>query len=352
MARQDNGRDESADGGRTAGGLQQTVTDSLEADARLLADRYELPSEAVLGILARIRRALTDVRGGNPAWAKETFLEAVETLGAEQALDLFEREDLEALLGRVSAMVRLSLNLLSPLGMLICSREALIIRTETAISDLESNRGRLVEEGLGWNCARPDFHDRLLMHLYPIRPYWLATYPTEDLRRLTADQVHRTRGAPPSFGDPSISEHEMAMPGSLVSESDDLAGTVVSVGGVAFAWLSRRDAAQVEAARAKLLDLKIDVLRHLVRALRQGDASGLWPGCLKLLTEALTASEVQFLLRMDVRLTKVGVLADEQSNASNLPGGGDGGCRSVASSTCFSLLAIVRKNSRSASWTR
>lgn len=63
--------------------------------------------------------------------------------------------------------------------------------------------------------------------------------------------------------------------------------------------LSADDAARLEAGRAKLFHLKISILEQLVHALRSGTAANLWDHCLPLLTEALTADDVGFYLRID-----------------------------------------------------
>jgi hypothetical protein len=63
--------------------------------------------------------------------------------------------------------------------------------------------------------------------------------------------------------------------------------------------LEEQDAARLEAGRAAFLDLEISVLRALANALRDRDAVSLWPLCLNVLNEALSADEATFYFRMD-----------------------------------------------------
>jgi hypothetical protein len=325
MARHDEEPEVPSRTSHTVGTPAHVVAAALDLDARDVADRYGFAPPTLLGILTGIERSLAEIGAADATTAKSIFVEADDALGPRRDLDLFRwfrQEDVEAWDRYVNASARLVLGLFSPLGMPICSRESLIVRTEAAVRDLESDSERQIKEGLGLDRRQPDFHDRLLMHVYPIRPYWLTTYPVDDLRPLTADQVHPTRQSFLDALEPSASAQGAAMPPARSPEAADQGEAGVDVGSVKFAWLSPSDAARLADVRANLLDLKIDILHHLVRTLRTGDATAVWSGCLKLLTEALTASDVQFLLRMDHRLSQAGVLAEERSNAAAVPGRG------------------------------
>lgn len=55
----------------------------------------------------------------------------------------------------------------------------------------------------------------------------------------------------------------------------------------------------LERTRPRIFDLKIAVLRRLLRSLRGRGVGNLWEDCLRLLTESLTATEAEYFLRID-----------------------------------------------------
>src|SRR5262249_40273563 len=86
------------------------------------------------------------------------------------------------------------------------------------------------------------------------------------------------------------------------------------------AWLDPSDLARLEAGRSKLLKLKIDILKYLVRALRARDGTRIWSGSLELLTAALTSSEMHFLLYLDLRLRQHRMIVSGRSIDVQVPG--------------------------------
>lgn len=195
------------------------------------------------------------------------FEEATRALGPEPARALFEREDVDALVGRAEAFKTLSMFCMGPTTARLCTIEDLADRTEAVIGELEANRGPLVRDGLPATGPATGWPAGPLVNLYPIESSWLTTWPDRE-------EWDRLRDA-------------------------ELGHNFVNI---PYRWLEPADAARLIAGRVALLDLKIDVLRTLVRALRTRNPTRLWPDCLQLLTDALTASEVDFYLGVDARV--------------------------------------------------
>jgi hypothetical protein len=63
--------------------------------------------------------------------------------------------------------------------------------------------------------------------------------------------------------------------------------------------IAAEDAARLAASRTKFFELKVKVVRRVIKALRDGDPASLWPDCLSALVDALTGEEAEFFLRMD-----------------------------------------------------
>lgn len=333
MARHE-GNDSIESGAGRSGALPaEARTASLEGAARELADHYGLSSERVLQVLRAVRAASIaspDIGGLDAPEVRSVLVAAIDELGAERAVRLFEEEDLVGLLRRVVATVLLWARRVVPTEEPLLTVDQLIARTETAIRDLEANRERLETDGLGWDCPRPDYHDLILMNLYPIRPHWLTTRPTGGLTPARADlphpgQAERTTEGPPTPGDDGVAPSA----GPLAGPYDEVGASlchdaVPEAGATRTAWLDPSDADRLRKGRPKLLALKVDVLRQVVGTLRRRDPASLWPGCLALLTDALTASEVWFYLRMDLCLRRAAYPVDGRVVTARVPGMAEG----------------------------
>jgi hypothetical protein len=325
MVQQERERDGQADSGLAANEPVQATPDVLGAEVRALADRYELPSSQVAVILRRIQQACTELDDGQASWANGIFLHAAQTLGAAKAVELFEREDLCTFVRRDYASYRLW-GVFLRAGFPEEPRvDQLIHRTEVAIRELDEHRERLVKDGVGWAGSRwldrnTDLHDELLLSLYPIKPYWLTTSRTGGDRRGETERVPGTETLTLTCGSLMLPAEEVVVPSADPSSSrvsqggpseecpSRSADGSVEAGDTELAWLDRADAARLEAGRATLLDLKIAILRHVVRSLRERDATGLWPGCVSLLASAVTATDSRFYARLDSAYSDARVL--------------------------------------------
>lgn len=63
--------------------------------------------------------------------------------------------------------------------------------------------------------------------------------------------------------------------------------------------VSPADAARLASGRAAFFDLKVAIVSELLTAMRARSARNLWPNCLRLLTQYLTADDVAFYLHLD-----------------------------------------------------
>lgn len=63
--------------------------------------------------------------------------------------------------------------------------------------------------------------------------------------------------------------------------------------------LPPNDASRIGAMRPKLLELEIRILKHLANAVRNRGLTGLWQEAVRILTDALTAEDAEFLVQLD-----------------------------------------------------
>jgi hypothetical protein len=161
---------------------------------------------------------------------------AISVIGPSKALELFENEDLLKLADRAFLLEYFS----HYSDILLCSLDELARLIEEFISYLLNNREDLIEDGHSRTCfLRSLFLDWQLAKLYHFNfPIATEAPSSEDRERLIM-------------------------------------------------------------GRGKLFRLKIAVIEELLQAIRHQPPTNLWEKCLPLLTEALSADDAEFYLRMD-----------------------------------------------------
>ena len=89
-----------------------------------------------------------------------------------------------------------------------------------------------------------------------------------------------------------------------------------------------RDAARLERGRAEFLNMKLEILERLERALCDRSVSGAWEDCLKILVLALSRGQVEFYLRqdrfyrgLDATVEGAALIRPSPQVSSTLPGG-------------------------------
>ncbi len=249
----------------------------IKVQANDLAKQYQIDASRVCRILERT--------AGGPYWPvspdglDEVIPEdhahfpytpslrvALHHLRPEDALALFEHADLDQLRQREYLVTYLSLShAFHPFYTL----DELADVTVAFIAYLERNRDAFVCIGLPRVLfGRSDWLNRLLTSLYPTR---------------------RPLGGGVEFVDDEYEGHTVihAWPERYEDAPPLQEG------------LDPANAARLETLRATLFELELAIVRELLAAARRRSAVGLWPACLRLLTEALSADDANFLLRMD-----------------------------------------------------
>jgi len=81
----------------------------------------------------------------------------------------------------------------------------------------------------------------------------------------------------------------------------------------------REDQARLKGARDRLFELKLAILKELLRSIKTATFANLWEKCLRLLTEAFSAEEAEFFLEID-RLFFIGYDIKDEGSADEIPG--------------------------------
>ncbi len=252
------------------------VRDWIKAAADDLAEQYHIDASRACRILERIAggygcqafpNGLDEVIPEDEASfiSSNSLHAALDHLQPEDALTLFEHTDLDQLRWREDLVINLYVG-----GrlQLLYTLDELADVTAAFIAHLEQNRQALLRTGLPRVLfKRSGWLNWLLASLYPTR---------------------RPLGSDTRFGD-DVEGHTVTW-----RWPDHLEDAPPWKDGLAPA-----DATRLEALRERLLDLEIAILRELLAAARARSVVTLWPHCLHLLTEALSADDADFLLRMD-----------------------------------------------------
>jgi hypothetical protein len=198
--------------------------------------------------------------------------------------------------------------------------DELAVRAEAFVRFLEQNRASLL--ATGYPDARfTTWPAPLAVNLYPVR------FPQNLFDDALAPQPQHGTGelfvaprAPLQWCCPTTTddEHQPALSRKLQAvpcRYDE--APLIDV-------RDAEDVERLEAGRSALLELKMRLMERLARALQRGSAVSLWDDCLRLLTDALKASEADFYLTVDHRrgpeLRQTGHLG-RANWAELLPGG-------------------------------
>lgn len=273
----------------------------------------------------RVRRILQRIAAGDPDWpvragtlgADHLFAstvlqpsldEALRYLPPEDVLALFEQEDLRRLADREQVTYYLQFGDVD-----FYTRDERADLADACADHLEENRPQLISMGLPSTCFGVCWPGHWLRVLYPVKTPASSdvtcyldgreiplTYPLL-YRRDPRTSVVRLRSYTwdRPVGPTCTADQE---PGSIASETlwDDAEWVPCTYHEAPLTdGFNAADAARLEAGRPVMVDLEIRILRRLAVALQERDASGLWPSCLHLLTEAILADDAAFYLRID-----------------------------------------------------
>ena len=220
------------------------------------------------------------------------LLDALACLGIDEGLQLFEQANLLDLSGRW-ALVRYLLSDPSFLTL-----DELVGVLDEFADNLEDNRLSFIHRGVPRTSLGASWPAMLLAYLYPTKAIYRESQTLVDgpvpasirdralkhlpvAKRATREHTYWwLRAEPLTSGEDWVLQEPYYEAARIPS-------------------LDEQNAARVEAGREAFLDLEAKVLRTLVSALRTRDAKNVWPRCLPLLTEALTADDAAFYLQMD-----------------------------------------------------
>ncbi len=268
----------------------------IDGQARELASRYKLDVKRVRRLLERLSYIL--VFGGTLSRSIEETQRsgvllhdhvetALEILPGEDALALFESEDLGGLAEHVTCTQYLgamgdNLRTLNELEGLIAS----------FLSYLERNREHMVRTGFPeTSFERSQWFETALAKLYytklPARADKLRSAPLAgDIDRTESSDNQSTLGCTYVYN--WITGVATGRPRECTYEEADL-----------LTGLDAADADRVAGMRGELFELKVDILRVLLQCLQSRDASTLRAECVRLIGEALSGRGWEFCLGMD-----------------------------------------------------
>jgi len=230
-------------------------------------------------------------------WAVESV---VASVGSSNVLKYFEGVNLCGLPQRVS-FVRLLRNPFIPLY----SLEELADLTEALIPYLMVNRKSILQSGQPESKYDPPlWFYMLLTWLYRLKlPFDPESTRNEGWDDVISYEWALQTGDEIVFPPRVSSQIRTVVDESVSRKAADRAGRLPS--GYIAGW---------EAARPKLFDLKMSILKELLHALRSRTAVSLWRNCLMLLREQLKPHEVDFLLRLDQVYTGFDVRTGKREN--------------------------------------
>ena len=268
---------------------------ALKRQAAILAESHGLDRARVLKVLERTVRRPAGRPSPHAAGVAEgdgsrldfvpSLEEALGFLDPASALELFESEDTDQLAQREAAFRYITRDT-TPLY----TTNELAELLDAFIAHLERNRGPLLRTG----HPRTDFS----------RSWWLNWHLTTLYYTKVPVGVRMVRNQAGDF------ERSYVWGEGLdIGEGFPASGGRTHEDEPSFADLDPADADRLEANRGKVLAAKVASLEHLGTALRRRDANGLWPRCLRVLTEAFLGEEVEFFLRVDRAYTGFDLLS-------------------------------------------
>ncbi|HSH78369.1 MAG TPA: hypothetical protein VLA19_07535 [Herpetosiphonaceae bacterium] len=247
--------------------LGKAVSAAINAEVKRLSQKYHLEAARVRRVLKQtahdykadsLSSKMDEAVSGTNVFFTPSLDQALQHLPADEALALFEREDLDELSEREVATDHLADSYT-----LLYTIDELEEATAAFLTHLERNREALLKTGRpGTTPARSPWLNWHLMNLYPTKLLG-GLHRVRDEHR---DFVYTYSWLPPETAEAETCNY---------GEADLIEG------------LDTDAAARIEAGRAKLHDLKVAILKQLLAAVRVRAASNLWPTCLRLITDAL-----------------------------------------------------------------
>jgi hypothetical protein len=232
--------------------------------------------------------------------------DALFALSPDQALELFESENLLRLSRRVAAV-----DYLSDEEIPLFSLQELGDHIAAFLTVLKGDRAHLVKTGLpSARFRRCPWLDRLLGRLYGTR---VTDSPWPRTGRPWVG-----RGADPGNVPPYLWLRMKAGDAPYPYEACSYEEAAYLRG------LCQADASRLEGIRGRLFELKLAILEEAGKALSRGDSAGLWPDCRASILSALRSDEIRDLLRLDRNFSMPDFLWLGETGAGNpmmIPGG-------------------------------
>ncbi len=204
-------------------------------------------------------------------WIRPKLADALESLPADEALTLYEAEDLSDLSHRVLATEGLDSGRL-------CTLEELEDLLDRFLSYLVRNQDHATSTGFPkTSFERSPWLERKLGKTY------YTKLPTEIRKEMLPVSEGGVRPAKPD-ADYLVAERRYVLEWQAAGRLD---------------WLSAEDAERLISLREQLVELKASILAAIVDAVKRRDSQKMWADCLGMLTDALTLEQVEFLLGVD-----------------------------------------------------
>lgn len=261
-----------------------TFDEAFRADARDLCELLGWPQtwEGRVGrIFGRIAgefpppQSAAEVESSVRAYIYELVQDAVATLSAERALDLFEKQDIAVLVRRIET-VNYLLDAYTP----FYTHKELANHLNSFLDFLGRHQDFMIRTGLPPECFRPSpWLNAHLGRLYDTRVSEPPYLVSDKFSNTSADK-------PPYRWFRSVIGKERCQ--CEYDDADFLPG------------MARSDGFRVEELRRRFLEAKATLIDRMAKAVRKGSVDRLWDDCIAVLSNAFRAEDVQFLFRMDL----------------------------------------------------
>lgn len=257
------------------------------------ADRGRLEHARVRRVFLRIARPSVRPDGRESTSPSEwlmaisAFQEAMRVLSPSAALELFERAGPVRTVERMRATEYLT-NIGTPLN----SLEELGRITKDLLDRFALNREHVIRTGWPDNdFAQSPWMQSCIANLYHVKT-WVGLDETEegpDRHFHWSYKWSRTSDLKHTPRDACTYEEAPYLENSTPDEAERLER------------FTPDEAERLERSRSQFFEVKVAVIRELLEAVERRDAGAVWKRCLALLTQYLTADDVDFYLQMDQR---------------------------------------------------
>jgi len=293
----------------------------IEREAESLAADHAVD----VGRVREILESLVDAGWRGVGISYSPFHEAVERVGARDALRIFEEEDLDELRARV-LIANYVANPFTP----VYSLDRLGELTSALLEYLDRNRASLLQTGHPQsNFRRSPYLDWHLTRLY----FAKVPFHAQEGKTLYEQGLAELRGDAEVDGHGDfVYEYEWVNSTSFRTLSPPV--TVTYEEAMTINGLSSEDASTLEALRPGLQGLREAVVERLQEALQRRDSRKLFSDCINILSEGLSRDEARFLVDRDR-------FYDELSNAGLAPWSPDMRVHVLHSGGLSDLLSVI-----------